>query len=463
MFSYMKRGLAFYQDVGRLSLPIILQNIVAFSLALADNLMVGLLPGDLPMAAVTLANIPIFVMQLMIFGLQSGASVLISQFWGKGDKDSINRVLGIGLYVAGAVSAVFAAVMFFFPAEFLGLFTNNGALIPLAVEYARPAGLSYFFGSLTQIYIAAHRSMENPKLGMYVLSFSMVLDTFLNWVLIFGKLGFPAMGVAGASVSTLYSRMLEFLIIVVYAARSHRFPLRLDLILRPGRVLLGKFLRFSAPVLLNETLWGLGTGLYATVMGYMAGSAEILAAHSISGNLMKLSTVVVFALGGTAAVIIGREIGAGRDTAEVYDIGRALNMLSLLAGVLVGAVMVIATYAFINPFFFPIFDLSPSARQIAGMMLVVSFITLPVRAFNANNIVGVLRGGGDVHMASLIDTVPLWLVALPLAALVGLVFRLDILWVTIAFSMENVVKFFWGVRRFRTGLWIHDLTQISQA
>ena len=106
MLTFMNRGSAFYRDVGRLALPIILQNLIASSLALADTLMVGLLPGDEPMAAVTLANIPIFVIQLMIFGLQSGASVLISQFWGKGDRESINRVLGIGLYVAGVFTAL---------------------------------------------------------------------------------------------------------------------------------------------------------------------------------------------------------------------------------------------------------------------------------------------------------------------------------------------------------------------
>lgn len=463
MLSYMNRGSAFYRDVGRLALPIILQNLIASSLALADTLMVGLLPGDAPMAAVTLANIPIFVVQLMIFGLQSGASVLISQFWGKGDRDSINRVLGIGLYVAGTFTALFAIAMLLFPAEFIGLFSNNKTLVLLAAEYARPVGFSYFFGSLTQIYVAAHRSMENPKLGLYLLSISMATNTFLNWVLIFGKLGAPAMGVVGAAIATTISRIFEFAVTLIYALRSRHFPLRPGLILRPGQALLSKYIRFSTPVLLNETLWGLGTALYPTIMGYMAGSTEILAAHAISDIINRICTVAVFALAGTAAIIIGREIGMGRPRDEVYEIGKTLNTLSMLLGAAVALVMVLGTRLVISPILYPRFGLSPETQAIATMMLLTVTTFLPLRAFNATNIVGVLRGGGDVRWASLIDVAPLWMVALPLAATLALVLGVDIRWVYLSFSLENVVKFFMGVGRFRSRLWIHDLTQISQS
>ena len=462
MLTFMNRGSAFYRDVGRLALPIILQNLIASSLALADTLMVGLLPGDEPMAAVTLANIPIFVIQLMIFGLQSGASVLISQFWGKGDRESINRVLGIGLYVAGVFTALFAMVMFLFPVEFIGLFSNNKALVLLAAEYARPVGISYFFGSLTQVYVAAHRSMENPKLGLYLLSISMGTNTFLNWVLIFGKLGAPAMGVTGAAVATTISRIIEFVITLIYALHSRHFPLQPAMIFRPGRALLSKYIRFSTPVLLNETLWGLGTALYPTIMGYMAGSTEILAAHAISDIINRICTVAVFAVAGTAAIIIGREIGMGRPRDEVYEIGKTLNTLALLLGAVVSLGMVFVTRLLISPHLYPRFGLSTEAQAIATMMLLTVTAVLPLRAFNATNIVGVLRGGGDVRWASFIDVAPLWVVVLPLAATLALVLKVDIRWVYLSFSLENLIKFFLGVHRFRSRGWIHDLTQISQ-
>ncbi len=393
MLSYMNRGRPFYRDVVRLALPIILQNMITESLALVDTFMVGSLPGDTPMAAVTLANIPIFVILLLIFGLQSGASVLISQFWGKGDTDSINRVIGIGFYVAGSITMLFALVMYFFPSQFLGLFSNNREVVELAAGYGQVVGFSYVFNSITQVYLGAHRSMENPKLGLYVLGVSMVSNTFLNWVFIFGNLGAPRLGVVGAAVGTLLARILEFIVMVAYAARSRRFPFKPALVFRPGRVLLARYVRYSTPVVLNETLWGLGTALYPTIMGYMDGSTEILAAYAISGNIEKVCTVIVFAIAGTAAVIIGREIGAGRLGYRLRhrphpehpvlpgrpDRGRAGNL---------------GTRTLISPVVYPNFGLSREAQDIATMMLLVTFSFLSVRSFNTTNIVGVLRGGG---------------------------------------------------------------------
>ena len=214
MFSYLKRGRGFYRNVVLLGLPILLQNLTTTFLGLIDTFMVGTL-GEAPLAAVLVANTPVFVIQLVIFGLQSGSSVLISQFWGKGDTDSINRVIGLGCYAAGAISALFAAVMFFLPEQLMAVLTDNAELIPLAADYARIVGFSYLFNSITGVYVGAHRSMENPKLGLIVFSISMCANTVLNWVFIFSNLGAPALGVTGAAAATLTSRILEFAIMAV--------------------------------------------------------------------------------------------------------------------------------------------------------------------------------------------------------------------------------------------------------
>ena len=456
MFSYMNRGKAFYRDVVLLAIPIILQNLITNSLGLLDTFMVGML-GEAPMAAVTLANIPIFVVQLMTFGLQSGASVLISQFYGKGDKGSINEVLGIGFAVAGGITLIFGCVMFFLPVPFMSLFGNNADVVALAAQYAKIVAFSFLFDSLAQVYIAAHRSMANPLLGLYILGASMVSNTILNWVFIFGKLGAPAMGVQGAALATLISRMLEFVIAVGHIALGKRFRLQFDRLLHPSPAMLGKYVRFATPVLLNETLWGLGTSLYPTIMGHMEGSQAILAAYGIVGNLVNVSTVMVFAIGGTTAIIIGREIGAGRREG-VYETGLCLDTLAFLAGLIVGAVFIVLTYTLFEPVVYPLFHLSQEASEIATMMSVVSFAILAVRSFNTTNVVGVLRGGGDVRAATIIDLLPMWLLSLPLAALAGLVFHWGILPVYLCISLDNVVKLVLGVWRLRSGVWIRDIT-----
>lgn len=456
MFSYLRRGRPFYANMVRLAIPIVLQNLITNSLALVDTLMIGTL-GETPLAGVTLANIPIFVVLLLVFGIQSGSSVLISQHWGKGDTDTINRVIGIGFYISGGMALVFALVMFFFAQPFMGLFGNDPEVVAIAARYGRIVGFSYLFEGITQVYVAAHRSMENPKLGLYILSVAMVTNTFLNWLLIFGNLGAPALGVEGGAIATLVARMLGFFVMVVYAIKNRRFRLKPSLFLRPSKPLLAKFARYSTPVVLNEFLWGLGTSIYPTIMGHMDGSKEILAAFAISGNMEKICTVAVFAVGGTAAIIVGREIGAGRRE-NIYEIGATLNTVAFLTGLAMGGIMLLLLPTVMVPYVYPIFQLSPRAASISSMMLTMTCTFLSIRAFNATNIVGVLRGGGDVRMAAYLDVLPLWLFSIPMAALCGLVFQVGIFWVYLATFAENLLKFIFGVRRFRSGAWIHDVT-----
>ena len=457
MFSYMNRGPGFYRQVAALATPIVLQNLITSTLSMSDTFMVGLL-GELPMAAVTLANIPLFVLQLFIFGVQSGASILISQYWGKQDMAAINRVMGVAMWTVLLVSSAFAAVMLLCPVEFLSLFGNEPEVIRVAAQYGGLAALSYVFNAFTMVYVAVYRSMEQPQLGMYILAASMTVNTFLNWVFIFGKLGAPALGVRGAAVATLIARILEVVIVAVHITRSRTFHLRLDLLLRPGGDMVRRFLRYGGLVVCNETLWSLGTSMFTTIMGHMEGSTEILAAYTIAGNVERICMVASFGISATAAVIIGREIGAGRSD-RVYGVGLALNTLAVLCGVAIGALLLLFIFLVAPAWVFPLFKLSERSQSIATTIIVVMALYMPLKDFNSVNIVGVLRGGGDVKAATIIDLVPLWACAIPYAALCGLVLKTSVFWVYLAFPLEQAVKCFVGIWRLRSGKWVRDLTQ----
>lgn len=461
MLSNLRRDKEFYRNVIILAAPIIMQNLITTSLGLMDTFMVGVL-GEVPLAAVNLANAPIFIIQLIIFGLQSGSSVLISQFWGKRDKDSINRVMGMSCYVAESIAILFAGAMLFCPEQIMGLLTDNPALIGPASEYARIVGPSYLFNCLTGVYVGAHRSMENPKLGFIVFSISMTVDVFLNWLLIFGNWGAPAMGVAGAAWSTFFARVLELVIIIIHGLVNRRFRIKIPLLLRPGKVIAAKYIQYAAPVVFNESLWGLGISLYKVVMGHMEGSTEILAARALAGGIEDICIVAIFAIAATACIVVGREIGAGADPNSVYCTGVTLGTLAFSVGAVVGSLMLVASRTFLVPYVYPIFNLSPQAEDICTLMFSVSAIMLPMRSFNSTNIVGVLRGGGDVKMAAVIDIAPLWLVSLPLAALFGLSLKWGIFWVYMGIAMENLVKFLMGLSRLRSRAWINDITQFAR-
>ncbi len=454
MRSFFRREPGFYRHLVALALPILIQNLITNSLGLVDTFMVGTL-GEGPLAGVTLANIPVFVIQLMMFGIQSGSAVLISQYRGKGDYASINRVIGIGMYVAGAITLVFALITGFATQPFMSLFGNDPDVIATAARYARIVGWSYFFDSFVQVYIGAHRAMGKPNRGMYILAVSMLGNTFLNWVFIFGNLGAPRMAEEGAALATLLARILSCSIAVVWAIRDRGFRIQPAIFFRPGLEMTRRFIRFSTPVMCNETFWGLGTSLFPTIMGHMDGSKEILAAYAIAGNITNLCTVGVFAIGGTAAILVGQEIGSGR-TDQVFSLGALLDVLAFAFGLVSGGVFLLILYFIIAPYLYPLFHLSAQAGDICTMMLTVVFCFMPLRSFDTTNIVGVLRGGGDVRMATLIDLSPLWLAAIPLAALSGLVFQLGILWVYLSMMSEHIIKFVFSLRRFLSPPRIHD-------
>ena len=221
MFSYLHQPKGFYKHLFLLALPVIVQNLITTSLGFLDTFMVGLLGSD-QMSAVTVANVPVFIIQLVVFGLQSGSSVLISQYWGRGDRESINRVMGIALFVSTTISGLLAITAFCIPEQIMRVLTNNADLIAPGAAYTRYVGFSYFFAAISGVYIAAQRSTENPRLGAVLLTVSGALNIFLNWVLIYGKLGAPMLGCAGAAIATLISRAFEVAVLCVYARFSRR-------------------------------------------------------------------------------------------------------------------------------------------------------------------------------------------------------------------------------------------------
>ncbi len=458
MFRALHRESGFYRRLWTLAAPMILQNIITTSLGFADIFMVGLL-GNAEMAAATAANVPVFIIQVVIFGFQSGMAVLVSQYWGRGDTDSINRCLGVALYAVTGFSTLLALITFLFPAQVLRLITPNEELVDLAVRYIQIVGFSYIFNGISSIYAGIQRSTEYPKFGMLLFGVSMCVNTFLNFVLIFGHFGAPAMGITGAAVATLTSRVVEFVIAAVFALSSRRLPLRWSCILRPGRAIVRSFLTYSTPVVCNEAMWSIGTSMLTVIMGHMANSQDMLAAYALVGNIDKLSTVVCFGLAGSAAVIVGKEIGQGHSRERVYEVSWTLLLVSMLVGGAVMALLLVLLPTFFRPVLFPLFQLAPGAAEAATYLAVVYAVFMPMRAFDITNITGVLRAGGDARVASLIDIGPLWLAAIPLMALTGLVLDAPTWVVCIAMQAENLLKCPIGLIRFHSRKWINDVTQ----
>ncbi|MEA5144286.1 MAG: MATE family efflux transporter [Oscillibacter sp.] len=457
LLKHLNRGKGFYQYLWKLSVPIILQNLITFSLGLIDTFMVSQL-GNTEMAAVTTANVPVFLLISIVFGIQSGLGILISQYWGKKDVESINRALGVASFLGTLFALILAVILFLFPVAIMDLLSNEHQLSVLGAPYLRLIGFSYVFNMLSSIYASTQRSVENPNFGMKLFGFSTLLNTGLNYLLIFGHWGFPPLGITGAAIATLLARVAEFVICVIYALRCKALPLLPRSFFHPGAEMVRKFIKYSSPVLLNEAVWGLGNSLLTVILGYTHNSVEMLAANSVMGNIHRLCLVVCFGLGAATAVIVGKSIGRGDTHDQIMDLSLGLLQFTFLVGLCLSAVSLALVPTVFVPVIFPLFKLGGEAAAIATALAVTAFIVIPLHAYSISAITGVLRSGGDVVWATALDLSPQWLVCLPLTALFALVLRLGCWPICLAMQAECLLKVPLCMLRIRRGKWIHDVT-----
>jgi putative MATE family efflux protein len=441
----------FYKRLLTIVLPIIGQNLITFSLNFIDIIMLGFL-GENELAACSLANMPFFVFILLIFGLTSGCSVLISQYWGKGDNKTINSVLGMGLVFSFVVSFLIFLLVFLFPHQVMGIFTDKPILIALGVRYLKIVAISYVFTAISTTYIAALRSVENPLIGLYLNGAAMIINTFLNWVFIFGNLGAPKMGIEGAALATAIARFLELSAVIVYAFFfDKRLKISLTTLFKPKIELLKDFIKITTPVVLNETLWSGGIAMYSVVYGRLG--ADVVAGQTIAGNIDRLFMVFVVALANGCAVLCGKEFGASRFESG-YKMAKTFLFLSAIVGLISCIVMLILSPVIVIPF-----QISKQAKEFAQLFIVCYAILTPIKSFNCTNIVGVLRSGGDVKWALGIDISTLWLVSVPLSLISAFVFKLPLIYVILAIMLDEIIKVFLGLWRFTSKKWVKNITK----
>ena len=459
MLKTLRREPGFYRYLIALTAPIALQHLITFSLGLIDTFMVSQL-GTAEMAAVTTANVPVFLLLSLGFGVQGGLGILVSQYWGKKDMENISRALGVALFLGTGIVLVLAILFALWPVQIMDLLSNEHELSILGAPYLQLIGFSHVFGMVSSVYISAQRSVENPNFGMKVLAFSTVLNTVLNFLLIYGKLGFPAMGIRGAALATLLARVAEVIICVIYALRDQHMPLHIRAMLRPGVEMVRRFLKYASPVVLNEAAWGFGNSLLTVILGYTTISVDFLAAYSVTGNLGRLFLVICFGLGASSAVVVGKAIGEGKSHKEVMSLSRCLMLFSLLVSAGIALIALVLIPILFEPIVFPLFKLYGHSAHIAVALAVTAFAATPLHSCAITAITGILRAGGDTGWAAALDLLPQWLVGIPLTALFALLIDGGShYWlIAIAIQADSLVKLPLSFLRCNNEAWIHDVT-----
>lgn len=449
---------AFYRRVLQVAVPIIIQVGITNFVSLLDNIMVGQV-GTLPMSGVSIVNQILYVFNLCIFGATSGAGIFTAQFHGRGDDEGIRYTFRFKLVICALLSLLAGAVVFLFQDRLIGLYlTGEGAAEDAAqtLNYGREYLSVMLWGLLpfgiANAYSGTLKESEETFVPMVAGVAAVFINLVFNYILIFGHLGAPAMGVKGAALATVISRYAELLLVAAWCHRNsqkHPFIRGAYTSLKiPGK-LCKSIMITGAPLLINEALWS--SGIAITNQCYSTCGLDVVPAINITSTLINLSSVVYLSLGSSVGILMGRMLGASLPAEEVRDTDRKLIAFSVSMGVLFGGLVALG-----SGFFPHIYNTTESVRRLSQDLILISALTMPFHAFS-NATYFTLRSGGKTFITFLFDSGFMWVFSIPLAFLLSRFTFLPILPLYAICQLPDVIKCILGCFMLKKGSWIQNL------
>ncbi len=442
----------FYRKTLAIALPVVGQGLLNNSLSFVDTLMIGQM-GEASIAAVALANQMFFLISLFFFGVCSAAAIFLSQFWGAGNTENIQRVLGLSTLIAGIASLGMSLASFFAPEAIMRIFTHDPQVIAEGATYQKIVAVSYFFSAISQLLATALRVTGHAKTPLKVALVALTFNAVGNYLLIFGIGPFPALGVAGAAIATSLARLLEVVVLLFIVYRHHpALAIRSTAAFRYTRSFLAHIIPTSTPVVLNEIFWSVGMVCYKIAYARMGVAA--IAALNVTEAIGNLFFVALMGVSNAALILVGIKIGEG-DIEGAHRYARRLILNALAVGAAMGIFE-----ALFAPTFAGFFNISATVRSLAITCLYIHAILLPVRAINITIIVGILRSGGDTRFSMFAELFGVWAIGVPLAFFGAIVLQLPVTRLYLLLGLEEISKMVLGVRRIRSKKWVNDLSTV---
>lgn len=437
----------FFKTLFVIALPIIAQNFLQSFVNILDTIMVGQL-GSTEIAAVGLGNQIFFLLTMILFGIGSGGSIFIAQYWGKKDIKGIHRTLGITLIFSLVLSILFTIAAVVFPTELIGLYSKDALVVETGAKYLRISAFCYIPMALSFSFSLSLRSTEQVKLPLYTTIASLFINAGLNYIFIF-ILNF---GVQGAALATVIARLVEFIILFTVAYRKKLVVAgAITDLLSYTKSDMALYLKIAFPVIVNEILWSLGITMQNVIMA--RASTQAIAAFNITGTVGQLTWVFFIGVGNAAAIIIGKKIGEHNEV-EARSYANRFGWFMPLTAVGIGLFLI--PISKLLPLFFKV---EPLILEQARLMLMALMLTYPFKAFNMCMIIGICRSGGDTVYAAIVDATYLWFIGIPLGALAAFVFKLDPWLIYVAFMSEEILKAATNYMRLRSGKWLNNVIE----
>lgn len=441
---------AFLKMVILLALPVALQNMMVSLLNVLDVFLIQGL-GDDAVASVSLGGQVGFVINLIVFGIASGGSVLMAQYDGKGETYGVRRSAALSVLIVTVVSLVISLFAFLFPRSVMKLFTDGEALLDGGVAYLRYAAPSFFLAGISYAFATLLRCTHKPKLPLIASTIALSLNTLLNFLLIYGAGCFPCMGISGAGLATLIARVVELGLMIWFVYYKNESCYRISLrdfcsIHLPFVTL---FFKTALPVIVGESVWGLGFASFSAIYGHMGASS--VTAMNVAGTLEQLLNTFFRGLATAALILIGNDIGANQ-LKNAQQSAKRFLVFSFGIG-LCGTVIMLA---FARPFVTFLFsDISKEASELAVLAIRILAVYLPFRGTASVSIVGIMRSGGDNFRALCYDAFVIYVWSLPLGILTGIIWDCPLGIVLSAIMSKRVLKCGLGVKRVLSNQWIH--------
>lgn len=445
---------SFYSSLITLAIPVALQNLITFAVGFADNLMVGKL-GDAAVSGVYMGSQIQTFLQIFSAGIEGAILVLAAQYWGRGDKASIKKLVSIGFRFSLGVGAIITAFCAIIPNAVISLFTDEADVISDGAEYLKIVCFSYVFFCITQLLIAAMRSVERARIGMVVSAISLVANIFLNYILIFGKLGLPAMGVKGAALATLISRIIETLVMIIYVFFiDDRLKLRLSDFKSCSRILLKDFIRYGSPIVAGQIVWSINMMANSAILGRF--SAEVITAASIANTMNTLAYVTMNGMAAAVGIITSKTVGSGQ-TEKMKEYAKTVQIIFLVLGLLTGGMITLLKAPFIAMYT----GITAEAAAFSMQFITVLSVTMIGTCYQCACLFGLVKSGGDIGFVFKNDLIFVFGVVLPSAIIAA---KLGApAWVVFAcLKCDQILKCFVAVVKINRYNWMKNLTRDSE-
>lgn len=442
----------FNKQMYKLLIPLVIQNLLNAAVSSCDVVMLNYV-GQSSISAVSLAANYANVLNMVFYGLGTGATLLCAQYFGKRDFQAIQSVEGIALRYSLILTTAFSLLAFFIPGSLMHLFTEDGELIAIGGEYLRIMGITYLCWGILEIYLAVLRSIGRVTVCMVLNVMAFGLNIVLNAVFIFGLFGAPKLGAKGVAIATASSRVVELMGCFVVSAFSKDVKLDPRYLFRCNKLLTGDFVRLAMPALGNDLSWGLAFSMYSVILGHLGNDA--VAANSVVVVVRNLSSTFCFAVASAGGILLGNVMGEGKlDKAKEY--ASQVMRMTVISG-LAGAVILIACMPLVLRFAST--SLSETAMGYLKVMLWINTYYIMGGAVNTSLIAGVFRAGGDTRFGLICDTIDMWCYAVPLGFFAAFVLKLPVLWVYFLLCTDEFVKWPWVIDHYRSGKWAKNITR----